>query len=47
MFFSFRADSQARKAIVAAGAGLVVTHGVMIPCRPRIGSTAAGSRRSA
>ena len=33
MFFRFRADSQARKAIAGATAGMVFTHGVMIPCR--------------
>jgi predicted nuclease with TOPRIM domain len=31
MFFGFRADSQAGKAIVSAGAAMVFTRGVMIP----------------
>jgi multidrug efflux pump subunit AcrA (membrane-fusion protein) len=31
MFFGFRADSQARKAITSAGAAMVFTRGVMIP----------------
>ncbi|MFZ4732751.1 MAG: hypothetical protein ACOYK7_09475 [Pirellulales bacterium] len=31
MFFGFRADSQARRAIVSAGAAMVFTRGVMIP----------------
>ncbi|MBM3955205.1 MAG: hypothetical protein FJ309_11415 [Planctomycetes bacterium] len=31
MFFGYRADSQARKAITAAGAAMVFTRGVMIP----------------
>ncbi|MFM7521549.1 MAG: hypothetical protein ACKO9B_13915 [Planctomycetota bacterium] len=31
MFFGYRADSQARKAITSAGAAMVFTRGVMIP----------------
>ncbi|MBU6277371.1 MAG: hypothetical protein KGQ61_12105 [Planctomycetes bacterium] len=31
LFFGYRADSQARKAITAAGAAMVFTRGVMIP----------------
>ena len=31
MFFGYRADSQARKAITSAGAAIVFTRGVMIP----------------